>query len=174
VCHSGRRGAWLARREERAYRAYVSDEQRRQPGCLGGQDGALISDQVLSLTGTELLVLVLRRTYWFVAIGLFVVVAVFVRDRACFDPLNLMPAIARQPAAAWFVASVYLAGHCWLAAAYGVTARLTGRLLPTRAQARSVKGPGVIRMTVMASILLLEVVPPGIWTAIFRAGPVCG
>jgi hypothetical protein len=23
----------LARREERAYREYVSDEQRRQPGC---------------------------------------------------------------------------------------------------------------------------------------------
>jgi hypothetical protein len=129
---------------------------------------------VLNLTGTDLLVLVLRRTYWLVAIGLFVVVAVFVRDRACFDPLNLMPAIARQPAPAWFVASVYLAGYCWLAAAYGVTARLTGRLLPTRAEARRVRGTGVIRMMVMGSILLLDVVPPGIWAAIFGAGPVCG
>ena len=33
----GRRGARMARREERAYQVYVSDEQRRQPGCLGGQ-----------------------------------------------------------------------------------------------------------------------------------------
>ena len=29
----GERGARLARREERAYWAYVSDEQRRQTGC---------------------------------------------------------------------------------------------------------------------------------------------
>ena len=27
----------MARREERAYREYVSDEQRCQPGCIGGQ-----------------------------------------------------------------------------------------------------------------------------------------
>lgn len=35
--HYGRRGAWPARREERAYREYVSDEQRSRRGCIGGQ-----------------------------------------------------------------------------------------------------------------------------------------
>ena len=40
---SGCRGARLARREECAYREYVSDEQRRQTGCIGGQDSAVIS-----------------------------------------------------------------------------------------------------------------------------------
>ena len=33
---SGRRGARPARREERACRAYVSDEQRSPAGCIGG------------------------------------------------------------------------------------------------------------------------------------------
>jgi NADPH:quinone reductase-like Zn-dependent oxidoreductase len=37
VTHRGRRGARLARREERAYREYVSDEQRRQSGCIAGR-----------------------------------------------------------------------------------------------------------------------------------------
>jgi hypothetical protein len=33
----------MARREECAYREYASDEQRSQTGCIGGQDGAVIS-----------------------------------------------------------------------------------------------------------------------------------
>src|SRR5471030_684275 len=40
---SGRRGARPARREERAYRAYVSDEQRSPAGCIGGQTWHLCS-----------------------------------------------------------------------------------------------------------------------------------
>jgi hypothetical protein len=32
----GRRGARLAKREERAYREYARDEQRSQPGWIGG------------------------------------------------------------------------------------------------------------------------------------------
>ena len=47
---SGRRGARPARREERAYRVYVSDEQRSPAGCIGGQTGTLIHFQVLSLS----------------------------------------------------------------------------------------------------------------------------
>ena len=60
---SGRRGARPARREERAYRAYVSDEQRipaRGPQrgtrvgvgaeCIGGQTDTLIHFQVLRPT----------------------------------------------------------------------------------------------------------------------------
>ena len=27
------RGAWMARREDREYREYLREEQRRQPGC---------------------------------------------------------------------------------------------------------------------------------------------
>jgi hypothetical protein len=38
----------MARREERAYREYVSDEQRSQPGCIGGQNGAVISGRAPS------------------------------------------------------------------------------------------------------------------------------
>ena len=33
----------LARREERAYRAYVSDEQRRPAGCIGGHDDQFLT-----------------------------------------------------------------------------------------------------------------------------------
>ena len=45
---SGRRGARPARREERAYRAYASDEQRSPAGCIGGQNGAVISGRALT------------------------------------------------------------------------------------------------------------------------------
>ena len=47
---SGRRGARPARREERAYRAYVSDEQRSPAGCIGGQTDTLIHFPVLRPT----------------------------------------------------------------------------------------------------------------------------
>src|SRR5919198_5709298 len=47
----GRRGARPARREERADRAYVSDEQRSPAGCIGGQDGARISVRALTSAG---------------------------------------------------------------------------------------------------------------------------
>ena len=40
-------GARPARREERAYRAYVSDEQRRPAGCIGGHGGNPIPARVL-------------------------------------------------------------------------------------------------------------------------------
>jgi hypothetical protein len=42
-----RRGARPARREERAYRAYASHDQRSPAGCIGGQNGAVISGRVL-------------------------------------------------------------------------------------------------------------------------------
>ena len=37
----------MARREERAYRAYVSHEQRSQAGCIGVQSGTFIRGRVL-------------------------------------------------------------------------------------------------------------------------------
>jgi hypothetical protein len=40
AANSGRRGARPARREERAYQVYGSDEQRSPAGCIGGQNGA--------------------------------------------------------------------------------------------------------------------------------------
>ena len=42
----------MARREERAYRAYVSDEQRSQAGCIGVQSGTFIRGRVLSNRAT--------------------------------------------------------------------------------------------------------------------------
>ena len=50
---SGRRRARPARREERAYRAYVSDEQQSPAGCIGGQDGTFIHERVLSRLTVE-------------------------------------------------------------------------------------------------------------------------
>ena len=48
----GRRDARPARREsERAYRAYVSDEPRRQAGCIDGQDVHLILRRALTRLG---------------------------------------------------------------------------------------------------------------------------
>jgi hypothetical protein len=43
----------MARREERAYREYVSDEQRSQAGCIGVQSGAVIRGRVLSFIPVE-------------------------------------------------------------------------------------------------------------------------
>src|SRR5688500_16579784 len=51
--HRGRRGAPLARRDDRAYREHVSEEQRRQRGCVAGrmqrafQHGLLILATIL-------------------------------------------------------------------------------------------------------------------------------
>ena len=38
-------------REERAYREYVSDEQRRRAGCIGGQDDTVICLRALRTFG---------------------------------------------------------------------------------------------------------------------------
>ena len=46
---SGRRGACPARREERAYRVYVSDEQRSPAGCIGVQNRAVIPGRALTI-----------------------------------------------------------------------------------------------------------------------------
>src|SRR5262245_58443521 len=35
--HRGRRGARVARRDDREYREYLSEEQRRQSGCITGR-----------------------------------------------------------------------------------------------------------------------------------------
>ena len=35
--HRGRRGAPVARRDDREYRHYLSEEQRSHPGCIGGR-----------------------------------------------------------------------------------------------------------------------------------------
>src|SRR6266516_5855395 len=37
VKHRGRRGARVARREEGEYREYLTDEQRREAGCIAGR-----------------------------------------------------------------------------------------------------------------------------------------
>ena len=44
----------MARREERAYRAYVSDEQRSQAGCIGVQSGTFIRGRALTARGKSL------------------------------------------------------------------------------------------------------------------------
>jgi hypothetical protein len=47
-----RRGARLARREEEEYSTYCDDEQRSQPGWIGGEIVSIISGRALS-TGRD-------------------------------------------------------------------------------------------------------------------------
>src|SRR5947207_4380041 len=51
----GQRGARRARREERTYRPYVSDEQRRPAGCIAAQSGAVIPGRARHLRGVVML-----------------------------------------------------------------------------------------------------------------------
>src|SRR5712692_7507320 len=49
LLNRGRRGARPARREEGAYRVYVTDEQRRRAGCIGGRMPTNFGDTTLML-----------------------------------------------------------------------------------------------------------------------------
>ena len=48
VTHRGRRGARPARREEGEYREYLTDEQRRGTGCIGGRMQTNFRDTTLA------------------------------------------------------------------------------------------------------------------------------
>ena len=49
LSHRGRRGARPARREEGEYREYLTDEQRRGTGCIGGRMQTNFRDTTLGL-----------------------------------------------------------------------------------------------------------------------------
>jgi len=49
LSHRGRRGARPARREEGEYREYLTDEQRRGAGCIGGRMQTNFRDTTLAL-----------------------------------------------------------------------------------------------------------------------------
>src|SRR5687767_4878187 len=46
--HRGPRGARLARRDDREYREYLREEQRRQPGCIAGRMPAPFMRRILA------------------------------------------------------------------------------------------------------------------------------
>jgi hypothetical protein len=120
------------------------------------------------------LVRFLLSTYWLVGLVFLAVVVAFVRDRACFDSLNLLPTLARRPGAAWIVACAYLSGYSWLAAAYAVTVRQTASLLPGPEQCDAVWGRQWRLIGLLVMVVLLDLIPPAIWAALLRGSAICG
>jgi hypothetical protein len=101
---------------------------------------------------------------WWVAFPSFaVLVLALIRERACFDRLYPLPAIATRPMLAWLVAGVYLSAYGWLVAAYCFTALDTRQLLPRFGQARAVWGPVWFQLLAMLGLVALENVPSEIW-----------
>lgn len=115
----------------------------------------------------------LDRIYAIVLTGFLFAVAGFTRDRACFDHLNLLPGIARTPALAWLVAVLYVLGYCWIAAAYALTVRETGKILPRLNQARAFWGGSWPRVLLMLAVLLIEYIPPSVIRAIAATLRIC-
>jgi hypothetical protein len=106
---------------------------------------------------------------WFAALpASALVVAAFVRERACADPYALLPAVAARPAAAYAVAAAYVGGHVWLAAAWLVTLDRSGRLVPGPGDVRRVWGTRWYAPASVLAVVALEQIPPGLWRAAGR------
>ena len=116
----------------------------------------------------------LLRSWWMVFCGFAGVVLVFIRERACFDRLDLLPSVATRPALAWMLATFYLLAHCWLLAAYVLTVQRTSRLLPRFRQISAVWGAGRIKLLLMLALFAVEYAPASLWTVLGRLGGVCG
>lgn len=91
------------------------------------------------------------------------VVAAFIRERACADPYSLLPAIAARPTAAYAVAAAYVGGHVWLVAAYLVTLDWSAHLVPGPADVRRVWGARWYVPVSLLALVVLEQAPAGIW-----------
>jgi hypothetical protein len=116
----------------------------------------------------------LQRSWWIVFWGFAAVVLVFIRERACFDRLDLLPSVATRPALAWMLATLYLLAHCWLLAAYVLTVQRTDQLLPRFRQISAVWGAGLIQLLLMLALFALEYAPAGLWTSLGRLSGACG
>jgi hypothetical protein len=101
------------------------------------------------------------------------VVAAFVRERACADAYALLPGIAARPAAAYAIATAYVAGHVWLAVAYLVTVVRAGRLVPGPVDVVRVWGVQWYRPISLLAVLVLEQVPAGVWRLVWRGLGLC-
>jgi hypothetical protein len=115
----------------------------------------------------------LLRSWWIVFCGFAAVVLVFVRERACYDRFDLLPSVATQPSLAWLLATFYLFAHCWLLAAYVVTAKRTGQLVPGFGQIAATWGSGLPQLLLMLALFGLEYAPAGLWTSLGRSTGLC-
>ena len=68
----------------------------------------------------------------------------------------------------------YLAGYIWLATAYAVTVGQTGSLLPGPGQWRAVWGSRWPRIALLWMVVVIDLIPPGIWAVLLRSPMVCG
>jgi hypothetical protein len=131
---------------------------------MSGPAGTLAADR------PRLLRTFLDRTFWVVLAGFVVVVALFTRDRACADHLNLLPQAAGRPPLAWAIAVAYASAYAWLALALAFTVSETGSLVPRLHQVRAVWG-GTWRLALLLALFVLDYLPPPILRA---AGSLCG
>src|SRR5262245_45883410 len=101
---------------------------------------------------------------WFVLFPAFVVlVLLLVIDRGCFDRPYITPSIGTKAAAVWPAAIVFVAAHCWIAAAYVLTAVGTDSLLPTLADARKLWGSDWRKIIGIAVVFAFGYAPAIIW-----------
>lgn len=115
----------------------------------------------------------LRLSWWFLMPAFLAVVMGFVRDRACFDRFHLLPGIDTNAALAWPLATAYVLGHCWLAAAYASVVVETGQLLPGPRALRGTLRPVWLQTIAMLVIAALEYAPASMWSALARAAGLC-
>ena len=106
---------------------------------------------------------------WFVLFPAFVVLVFFlVSDRGCFDRPYITPSIGTRAAVVWPAAMVYVAAHCWMAAAYVLTVIGTDSLLPTLADARKLWGSDWRKIVGIAVVFAFGYSPAIIWVRLSR------
>ena len=115
----------------------------------------------------------LRRTGAVLLPALAILVALFVRERACFDRYSLLPVTAAVPPAAYAVAALYLAAHVWIVAVYAVGVRRSGQLLPSFGALRAACGGSRLPAAFLA-VFGIEYVPARVWQVAAHALGLCG
>jgi hypothetical protein len=115
-----------------------------------------------------------RVAWWPIFLGFAAVIAGFTRDRACFDRYHLLPGLDLQPGLAWTVATIYVLGHCWLAAVYVCLVVQTGEVVPGWRAARTAIGVAWWQVAPMLALVVLEYAPSALWREIAAAAGLCG
>lgn len=105
---------------------------------------------------------VLASTWWIVCPAFAVLSLRLVAERTCADPYDLLPGVTSNPAWAWPLALVYVAGHLWCLFAYLFTTELAGTLAPGIATIKSIWRRHAPKVWLMVGILALEYAPMSI------------
>jgi len=89
-------------------------------------------------------------------------------ERACDSPYELLSAATSIPVLAWLLATIYVAAHAWLFAAWLVTATHADTLVPSLRSVRLLWGRQAWMLAVTAAIFVLEYWPVPLWRAFGR------